>query len=86
VVDTFTIDSVTLEEVLEFKYLGRTFSNKEGIEKEVEDRVNAGRRVLGGIRAITKSKRKPRWQGSIRRFIKGKYQVGETRVGREIGG
>jgi len=42
-------------EVSEFKYLGRTISSDTTIDREIKERVNAGRRVLGGTKGIMKS-------------------------------
>jgi len=55
--ETLTIDSRTFKKKFEFLYLGRTIiSNDGGVEEEVENREDAGRRVLDGTRAIIKSK------------------------------
>jgi hypothetical protein len=51
----FTINGEAIECVSEFVYLGRLFSKDGCIDKEIERRVNAGRKVLGGVKCLAKS-------------------------------
>lgn len=54
---TFYLGGEAIEEVSEFVYLGRLFENNGSVTKEIDRRVGAGRRVIGGVNAIVRSQR-----------------------------
>ena len=58
------INDVSMEQVNDFVYLGSMFTRNGKIDADVERRVNAGKKVDGGIHAVVTTSRcfkRPEW-------------------------